>query len=67
MWEYAKNGARLGWLVDPEERKVHVYEPDKEARILENPDEVSGDLILPGFVLDLGTRLLMARKIGASL
>lgn len=71
MWDYAKNGARLGWLVDPEERKVRGYELDKEVRILENPDE-AGDPILPGFVLDrsspdLSTRLLMPRKIGTSL
>ena len=53
MREYLENGARLGWLLDPEKRKVHIYEPGKQVLILENPDEVSGDPILPGFVLDL--------------
>lgn len=59
MQEYLENGARLGWLVDPEGRRVHVYEPGKEVRTLENPDEVSGDPVLPGFVLDLGPGFLI--------
>ncbi len=54
MREYAENGARLGWLIDPGERKVYVYEPEKEVRALENPGKISGDPILPQFVLDLG-------------
>ena len=53
MGEYLENGAHLGWLIDPEGRRVHVYEPGKEVSILETPDEVSGDPVLPGFVLDL--------------
>ena len=53
MREYLENGARLGWLIDPEGRRVYVYEPGKEVRVVENPDEVSGDPVLPGFVLDL--------------
>ena len=53
MHEYMENGARLGWLVDPEERKVHVYLPDSEPRVLESPEEVSGDPVLPGFTLGL--------------
>lgn len=53
MDEYIENGARLGWLIDPEERKVHVYRPDETVRVLETPNEVSGDPVLPGFVLDL--------------
>jgi Uma2 family endonuclease len=53
MREYGENGARLGWLIDPEERKVHVYRPNDRVEILDKPDNVSGDPILPGFVLDL--------------
>ena len=54
MREYVENGARLGWLIDPEERKVYVYEPDKEVPALENPLKIDEDTVLPGFVLDLG-------------
>ncbi|MBA2715174.1 MAG: Uma2 family endonuclease [Rubrobacteraceae bacterium] len=53
MREYLENGARLGWLLDPEERKVHVYQPEEDVRILENSQKVSGDSVLKGFVLDL--------------
>jgi Uma2 family endonuclease len=51
--EYVENGARLGWLIDPEERRVHVYRPNNRVEISDKPDSVSGDPILPGFVLDL--------------
>ena len=40
-------------LIDPEERKVHVYQPNDQVEISDKPDSVSGDPILPGFVLDL--------------
>ena len=51
--EYVENGARLGWLIDPETRRVHVYRPNEPARVLENPGKLTGDPVLPGFVLDL--------------
>jgi Uma2 family endonuclease len=53
MREYLENGARLGWLLDPGERKVHVYQPEEGVQVLTNPQKVSGDPVLPGFVLDL--------------
>jgi Uma2 family endonuclease len=53
MAEYLANGAQLGWLIDPAERKVYVYRPDSEVVCLENPESVSGEPVLPGFVLDL--------------
>lgn len=53
MEEYRDNGARLGWLIDPEERRVHVYRLDGGVTCLEQPAEISGDPVLPGFVLDL--------------
>jgi Uma2 family endonuclease len=53
MREYIENGARLGWLIDSEERKVHVHRPNNRVEISDKPDNVSGDPILPSFVLDL--------------
>lgn len=53
MSEYIENGARLGWLLDPSSRKVYVYRPGREVEIPEAPEAVSGDPVLPGFVLDL--------------
>lgn len=53
MEEYLANGARLGFLVDAEERRVHVYRPDG-VQVLEAPSSVAGDPVLPGFRLELG-------------
>ena len=53
MREYIANGAQLGWLIDPEEKRVHIYRPDAEVMILDDPRTVSGDPVLPGFVLEL--------------
>lgn len=53
MVEYLKNGASLGWLIDLFKRRVYVYQPDQEPVILENPETVSGDPLLPGFKLNL--------------
>ena len=51
--EYIENGARLGWLVDSYEKKVHIYRIDKTVEVLENPQVVSGEDVLRGFELDL--------------
>ncbi len=53
MREYLENGARLGWLVDPEHKRIYVYCSDTPVRELENPETVSGEPVLPGFTLDL--------------
>lgn len=53
MQEYIDNGLKLGWLIDPESKQVHVYTPDDQAELLENPSEISGEPVLPGFVLNL--------------
>jgi Uma2 family endonuclease len=51
--EYLANGARLGWVVDPEARRVHVYRANGSVDVLENPARVGGETVLPGFELDL--------------
>ena len=53
MQEYIDNGARLGWLIDPQTRRVEIYRPNQDVEILENPATVPGEDVLPGFVLDL--------------
>lgn len=53
MREYLANGARLAWLIDPQERRVHVYRPNAEIEVLDEPPSIAGDPELPGFVLDL--------------
>ena len=55
MDEYIANGAHLGWLLDPREKKVYIYRPGAAVVCLDNPETVAGDPVLPGFVLDLQT------------
>lgn len=53
MLEYLKNGALLGWLIDPLEFRVYVYRANHDPVILKNPETVSGEPLLPGFTLNL--------------
>jgi len=53
MAEYIENGADLGWLLDPLDQRLYIYRPNLEVVCLEKPDSVSGDPVLPGFVLSL--------------
>jgi len=53
MQEYLDNGAKLGWLIDPEQKRVYVYRPRSEAEELHNPEKIPGDPVLSGFTLDL--------------
>jgi Uma2 family endonuclease len=54
MQEYLDNDAKLGWLIDPIEKKVYTYRPQAAVECLDNPQTISGDPVLPGFVLELG-------------
>ena len=53
MQEYIDNGVRLGWLIDPSQRRVDICRPENPVERLENPDFVSGNPVLVGFTLDL--------------
>jgi Uma2 family endonuclease len=53
MEEWAANGARLGWLIDPITRRVWVYEGTNAPVCHDDAAKVNGDPVLPGFVLDL--------------
>ena len=53
MQEYINNGAKLGWLIDPQNRRVEIYRPGKAVEVLDNPATLSGEDVLPGFVLNL--------------
>ncbi len=53
MDEYMENGSRLGWLIEPQNRRVYVYRTDSDVEILENPDTVAADPELDGFILEL--------------
>ncbi len=53
MQEYLENGIKLGWLIDSEKKKVAIYRADQEIEILDQPQSLLGENILPEFVLDL--------------
>ncbi|HBE21360.1 MAG TPA: hypothetical protein DEG17_24875 [Cyanobacteria bacterium UBA11149] len=53
MREYIDNGTRLGWLIDPKHRRVEIYRRGLAVEVLDNPAELSGEEVLPGFVLSL--------------
>ena len=53
MHEYIDNGALLGFLIDRKNRQVYIYRPGVAVECLDHPATVSGDPVLPGFVLDL--------------
>ncbi len=53
MEEYTANGAQLGWLIDPQERRVYVYRPGAAVEELEDPRAVSGEPLLRGLELQL--------------
>lgn len=53
MREYRENGARLGWLIDPQNYRVEVYRVGCDVEVLDRPETLSGEDVLPGFVLPL--------------
>jgi Uma2 family endonuclease len=53
MAEYIENGARLGWLMDPKPKQIYVYQPGQPISRFDNPDTITGDPALRGFVLSL--------------
>ena len=53
MQEYQDNGCRLGWLIDPESKRVAIYRLGQPVEILEAPLSLSGEDVLLGFVLNL--------------
>ncbi len=53
MDEYIENGLQLGWLIEPKQKTVHIYRPHLPVEIRDNPNTLSADPILSGFILDL--------------
>lgn len=57
MQEYLANGLRLGWLINPKDQQVEIYRASEgtpqAVEILQSPKTLSGEPVLPGFVLNL--------------
>jgi Uma2 family endonuclease len=53
MQEYIDNGVKLGWLINPQDQQVEIYEPGKPVVTLPLPTTLSGGDLLPGFKLEM--------------
>lgn len=53
MQEYLANGLRLGWLIDPQGKQVEIYRPQQAVEVVSLPASLSGEDVLPNFVLYL--------------
>ena len=53
MQEYMDNGVRLGWLIDPQNQQVEIYRQGREVEVIKSPKTLSGEDVLPEFILDL--------------
>lgn len=52
LQSYLTNGLRLGWLIDPANHRIEIYQPEQDFQV-HTSSRLSGDPVLPGFVLDL--------------
>jgi Uma2 family endonuclease len=50
---WTSSGVDLGWLIDGDNRTVHVYRGAAEPRIVANADVIEGEGPVAGFVLPL--------------
>lgn len=53
MQEWIENGCRLGWLIDFQNQLVYIYKPNCEIRQQNFKEQLSGDDVLPEFVMGL--------------
>lgn len=53
MQEYLNSGLRLGWLINPQNQQVEIYRQNQPVEIILLPTTLSGENVLPGFVLEL--------------
>ena len=64
MQEWLDGGIRLGWYLDPYNARAYIYRPGQAVEVLDNPETLSGEDVLPGFVFE-ARRLIFARYAAA--
>jgi Uma2 family endonuclease len=57
MLEYQRLGVKLGLLINPQDDRVEIYRLGREVEVIQAPDEIDCQDVMPGFNLDL-TRIL---------
>ena len=63
MEQYIANGAQMGWLIDPYRRRVYVYFPDASPLELNDPEVITGDPVMPGFVFEVRRRIFDLHRV----
>lgn len=59
---WIKNGVRLAWLIDPYEEKAYIYRADGSQEVIADfGQQLSGEDVAPGFVLDLSEFRLLGK------
>ena len=53
MQEYIENGVQLGWLFNRCAKQVEIYRPGQPKDTLQQPTQLSENVILPSFLLKL--------------
>lgn len=53
MQEYLANGLQLGWLINPQDQQVEIYRPEQGVEVLQAPEVLSGESVLPHLQLSL--------------
>jgi Uma2 family endonuclease len=53
MQEYLDSGLQLGWLINPQAQEVEIHCPNQMVEIIQLPTTLSGEKVLPGFILDI--------------
>lgn len=53
MAEYMDSGVRLGWLINLHDQQVEIYRQGQDKDVRSLPTQLSGETVLPGFVLEL--------------
>jgi len=53
MQEYLDSCLQLGWLINPQAQEVEIYRPNQVVEIVRLPTTLSGEKVLPGFILDI--------------
>ena len=53
MREYMNCGVKLGWLINPDDQQVEIYRHGQDKEVLDNPQTLSGENIMPNLVVSL--------------
>ncbi|MGL5836570.1 MAG: Uma2 family endonuclease [Waterburya sp.] len=53
MAEYISCGVKLGWLINPDDKQVEIYRVGKDKEILNNPQSLFGEELMPNLIVDL--------------